>query len=221
MIIESVKKIKDKRESFLVQFDNGTDITVSAAQIADFGIHTGRDLSEDEYEELLESLSLSSSKARALRMLGSRSLSERELLRRLKSKGTSHEAAEKTVEWLEEIGMVNDTDYAASIVSYYSARAYGKARIRNELYKRGIDRELWDEAMRGIEENEDAADAAHEFVAKKLRGSIDKDDLLRAAEALCRRGFSFDEARSAINKYLENAEAEERRKLSEENYGDG
>ena len=203
MIIESVTLIKEKKDSFTVQFDDGTEIKVSAAQIADFGIHTGRDFSVDEYKELCASISLSSSKARALRMLGNHSLSAREIEKRLVNKGESHETAGQTVEWLKEIGMVNDAEYAASIVGYYSAKAYGKARIRDELFKRGIDRELWDEAMNGVEETEDAV---CELLMKKLRGSREKDELRRAADFMHRRGFSYEEARAAINRYLENTE---------------
>ena len=234
MIIESVTKIKDKKDSFAVSFDDGTEIKVSAAQIADFGIHSGRELSEGEYAELLDSLSLSSSKARALRMLGSRNLSAREIEKRLVGKGESRETAGKTVEWLEEIGMVDDAAYAASIVSHYAGKAYGKARIRDELYRRGIDRELWDEAMSGIDGADgsggaggagaaggyagadaagvadgagEAGGAVYSLIDKKLKGSRDRDDLRRAIDMLCRRGFSYEEAREAIKRYLEESEA--------------
>ena len=203
MIIKSITQIKDKKDSFAALFDDGTEIKMSAAQIADFGIFSGRELSGDEYEELRASISLSSAKARALRILGSRSLSAREIERRLIGKGVSHETAAQTVEWLKSIGIVNDAEYAASIVSYYSAKAYGNARIRDELFKRGIPRELWDEAMNSSEET---GDAAYELLIKKLRGSRDKDELRRAADFLRRRGFSYEEARSAVNNYLEKVE---------------
>jgi len=200
MIIESVEQIKDKKDSFAVTFDDGTELRVSAAQIADFAVHSGRVLSDDEYMELRESLSLSSAKARALRILGSRMLSAREIEKRLRSKGESAETAQLTVKWLEEIGAINDEDHANSIVNYYAGKGYGKARIRDELFKRGIDREIWEDAMSCIDDN---GDAAFEFISKKLAGSRDKDDLRRATDTLCRRGFSYDEARTAINRYLD------------------
>ena len=200
MIIESVKKINDKKDSFAVLFDNGAELRVSPAQIADFAIYSGRVLSEEEYEELQESLSLNSAKARAMRILGSRMLSAREIEKRLRSKGESAETAQMTVKWLEETGLINDEDHANSIVSYYAGKGYGKARIRNELFKRGIDRELWEDAMSCLD---DSGDAAFKFISKKLAGRRDKDDLRRAADTLCRRGFSYDEARAAINRYLE------------------
>jgi len=201
MRIESITRLGSGGDKYSVLFEEGTVLKVSAVQIADFGIYTGKELEEAEYEELREGLEQSSSKARALRILGSRSLSAKDMERRLISKGESAETAQITVGWLEKIGAIDDEEYAASIVSHYSAKGYGIARIRDELFRRGISRDLWDKALSGIENMEEAAD---EFLEKKLKGSNDKDDLRRATDALCRRGFSYEEARSAVKRYLEN-----------------
>jgi len=123
--------------------------------------------------------------------------------KRLIKKGESEETAQDTVQWLEDIGAVNDSEFAAAIVRHYSSKGYGLARIKDELYKRGIKRDLWEDALAGLEA--DAFDeAAHQFLEKKLRGSSDKDDLRRAMDALCRRGFGYEEARSAVNRYMED-----------------
>ena len=145
---------------------------------------------------------LESTKKRALKILGSRSFSEQEMLKRLTGKGETEEHATEAVRWLVELGYINDPDYATLIVRHYSAKGYGVTRIRDELYKRGIPRDLWDDKLNEINDDE-MDDAALEFLKKKLRGSEDKDDLRRASDALIRRGFSYDDARSAINKYLE------------------
>ena len=138
---------------------------------------------------------------RALRILGSRRLSSQEMEKRLVAKGETPEAARETVKWMEDIGVVDDVDYASAIVRHYSGKGYGTARIRDELFKRGIPRDLWDDALSG---SDDPLEAACEFLEKKLRGSNDKDDLRRAADALCRRGFSYEDARRAVKAYLEN-----------------
>ena len=148
---------------------------------------------------------LESSKKRALRILGNRNFSEQEMRKRLTSKGESEENAEEVVGWLVELGYINDSDYASLIVNHYSGKGYGLSRIRDELYKRGIPRDLWDDKLAMLDE-EDMNDSALEFLRKKLRGSEDKDDLRRASDSLVRRGFSYDEARAAMNRYLEDLE---------------
>jgi len=150
-------------------------------------------------------MELDSAKARALRILGSRAMSANEIEKRLINKGESAETAREVVQWLEEIGAVNDCDLARIIVTHYSSKGYGIARIRDELYKRGVPRDIWDTVLENLEE-EAHDDAAVAYLEKKLKGSTDKDDLRRAENALCRRGFSYDEARSAIMKYLEELE---------------
>ena len=162
-------------------------------------------MSEEEYE-VLQNAASDSTKNRALRMLGSRNLSSGEIEKRLINKGETPQAAQQTVQWLEDIGLVNDKEYASSIVRHYIAKGYGLARIREELYKRGIDRELWEEALSDLEGMEDAA---YEFIAKKLRGETGKEDLRRAAKTLCSRGYSYEEARTAVNRYLESIEETE------------
>jgi len=141
-------------------------------------------------------------KKRALKILGSRNFSEQEMFKRLTGKGETEENSAETVRWLVELGYINDSDYATLIVRHYSAKGYGVTRIRDELFKRGISRDMWDEKLDEICDDE-MDDAALEFLKKKLKGSEDKDDLRRAADALVRRGFSFDDARAAVNRYLE------------------
>ena len=141
-------------------------------------------------------------KNRALKILGSRTFSEKEMTKRLTSKGETQEDAEETVKWLVELGYINDNDYATLIVRHYSGKGYGMARIKDELYKRGIPRDLWDEKL-ALLDGDEMTDTALEFLKKKLRGSDDKDDLRRASAALVRRGYSYEDVKSAINRYLE------------------
>jgi len=148
--------------------------------------------------------SLEATKKRALKILGNRSFSEQEMARRLVEKGESQENAEEVAAWLVELGYINDSDYASAIVRHYSGRGYGESRIRDELYKRGIPREMWEDVLAELDAD-GVSDAALEFVGKKLRGSDDKDDLRRVTDALVRRGFSYSDARSVVNAYLEDS----------------
>ena len=200
MKIISIARLEKKKDKFSVVFEDGAEIQVSAVQIADFGIYSGREIADDEYVELCGAIALSSSKAKSLRILGNRNMSAGEVKKRLVSRGVAVETAGETVEWLESVGAVDDKEYAAMIVRHYASKGYGLARIKDELYKRGIPRDIWDEA---IPEIEGFTDAAQDFLEKKLRGSSDKDDIRRATDALCRRGFSYSEAIDAVRHYLD------------------
>jgi len=206
MTIESITRSEKSADRFTVLFENGKTVKVRAAQIADFGLFSGLELSEDDYMQLIEGLELSHAKARAVRILGSRMFSTQEVEKRLVNKGESEEAASMAARWLENIGAINDKEFAESIVRHYSSKGYGQARIRDEMYRRGIPRDMWDDALGELEGQDDAALL---FLRKKLKGSSDKDDLRRAADALSRRGFSYEEARAAVRAYTESIEETE------------
>jgi regulatory protein len=144
---------------------------------------------------------LAACKKRALRILGIRSFSAMELTDRLADKGETPENAEKTVAWLLEIGLLDDTKYAESIARQYAQKGFGKRRITMELYRRGIDKELWDAALEELPEQDDKIDA---LLAKKLPPEPSRTDIKKSAEYLSRRGFSWAEIKSALERQSEN-----------------
>ena len=201
MRIVGVTKKENSENQFIVCFDDGKDITVNATQLADHMLFSGREVDEEEYERLIGDIKLGLAKARALRILGSRNLSVSEMERRLRSKGESPDISKQTVEWLENAGFLDDEDYASKIVKHYSHKGYGLARIREELYRRAVPRELWDDALSGLDSLDDEA---YEQLEKRMKGSDDKEDLRKSCDFLVRRGFSYEEARLAAKKYMES-----------------
>jgi ribosomal protein S12 methylthiotransferase len=186
-------------DAVTVEFDGGEKLTVTGALVADYSLYTGRALSTAEYEALRQDASLAAAKARALRILGKRQMSRREITERLVQKGESEETAQDVTDWLVQIGAVNDAEYAAAIVRHYASGGYGLMRIRDELYRHGIARELWEDALAQAPDMEEAAWRA---LASKLRGKKpDKAELGRVTAGLYRRGFSWGEVQSAAERY--------------------
>ena len=94
---------------------------------------------------------------------------------------------------------MNDERYAGLVVRHYAAKGYGRRRIRDELYRRGIDREFWDAALDELPETDDTVDR---LLGAKLRGAVSPEALQRAQSYLLRRGYSWDEVCAATERYL-------------------
>lgn len=205
--IESLEPSKHIKGRFLIRWEGEQELLkVTENEVVAFSLYSGRELEEDELTALKQAGSLSSAKARGARMLGERPLSRKELIRRLTEKGETPENAEAAADWLEDIGALNEGDYARSIVRHYSARGYGIQRIRQELLRRGIPRELWEDAM---EEQSDPDDRILAFINQKMRGHEgDPRQLKRTTDALLRRGFRWEEIRAGLNRYGANIEEE-------------
>ena len=193
-------------DRWYAELENGTTLRVNVALIADYSLFTGRELTEEETESLLAAAGKINAKARALRILGSRQLSHQELYRRLVEKGETNENAEEAVAWLESIGAINDTEYATIIVRHYTAKGYGIGRVKNELYQRGIPRELWDDAIADMPDSQEPLDR---LVATKLKGRLpEMAEMKKVTDALCRRGYTWEEIKSALRRYEQSLEEE-------------
>ena len=146
-------------------------------------------------------------KARALRLLEKRDYSEAELAAKLVEKGDDPDSARAAAARMAELGFVNDENYAGMVVRHYAAKGYGRARIREELRRRRVPRELWDAALLELPEQ---TDTVERLLAAKLRGRAPEgDDLRRACAALIRRGFSWEEVSSAAKRLSHGLELDE------------
>ena len=138
-------------------------------------------------------------KARALKILERRDVSRKMLLDKLTEKGVADADAEEVADWLCGLGVVNDERFAGLIVRHYAAKGYGERRIREELYRRGINRELWDAALEELTGSDERLDR---LLGAKLRGDASPENLQRTQNYLLRRGYSWEDVREATERYL-------------------
>lgn len=198
MTITELKQTHGER--YVLVLDDGSVVKTTLAVVTDCSLYAGRELSAGELDEITGASRLERAKLRAMRIISARPMSCRELYDRLVEKGESERDAAACVEYLLGLRFLNDADYAAMTVRHYAARGYGRRRIRDELYRRKVPRELWDEALEQLPEQDGELDR---LLEKRLRG-IDPDDrgaMQKAAAALARRGFSWDEIKEAIERW--------------------
>ena len=191
-------------ERFLARFDNGEELRTTLAVVTELSLCSGRTFTDDELSAVRDVSARSRCRQRALRIIGARAMSVKELTDRLKEKGESPENAEDAAQWLLDMRLLDDAQYAAMCVRHYAAKGYGPGKIRNELYRRGIARELWDVALEELPEQDDRIDA---LLRRKLKSDTpDRAELRKAADYLYRRGFGRDEIHAALARYSELSE---------------
>ena len=198
MRITRIENSKHVQERVLVYLEEGDPLRITQNELLQFGLYQGMDLSPDLVVQLQNTGRRSESRAAAARMASGRMLSRKGLTDRLNRKGVDPDTAEETVDWLEALGAVDDAAYAGVIARHYAASGYGPGRVRQELQKRGIPRELWEDALSQLP---DSADAIDGFLKKKLGGRTpDRAMLKKLSDALLRRGFSWNDIRPALNR---------------------
>lgn len=207
MTVRELKKTSAER--FTIVFDDDSELHSTLKVVTDEYIFSGKDLSDEEYIHLCEESKYSLCESHALKLLSYQPLSKKMLIDKLIKKGEEDYNAERAAQWLEEMGMINDENYSEMVVRHYSAKGYGTKRIQNELYRHGIPRELWDDALKGMPSQDDKIDS---FVRARLTDPSDRKQVKKVSDALLRRGFSWSEIKSALERFRDSYE-------NEDNYG--
>lgn len=186
-------------EGCTVLLSNGEAVKTTLAVAAEMSIYSGRELDEGEERELLDKSALARARERAMRIISARPMSERELYDRLVEKGETERNAADCVAWLKELHFLSDEEYAGMIVRHYAQKGYGRRRVRDELYRRKVPRDMWDAALDELPEQDDTIDR---LLRSRIKSECpDRAELKKASDALLRRGFSWEEIRAAINRF--------------------
>lgn len=198
MRITRIENSKHVQERVLVYLEEGDPLRITGHELLQFGLYPGMDLSPQLVVQLEASGKRSEGRVKAAQLASGRMMSRKELADKLNRKGIAPNTAEEAVEWLTSLGAVDDAAYAGVIARHYAASGYGPGRVRQELQKRGVPRELWDDALSQLP---DSADAIDGFLKKKLGGRTpDRPALKKLSDALLRRGFSWSDIRPALNR---------------------
>ena len=204
MHIKEIKPFQRKKGRFLVTLEDGDILRITEEELLRFGLRPGEELGEEDLAALRQSAATSQVKARAAGMIGRQALSKSELRRRLIRGGAAEADAQAAADWLENIGAVDDPAYAAAVARDYGRRGYGAARVRQELQRRGVPRELWEAALAELPDSGAVLDA---LIRRKWSGEIfDPREIKRLSDSLLRRGFSWGQVREALSRYVELTE---------------
>lgn len=200
MRISKLAPSQRRQGRWLVWLDSGDLLRVGENEVVAFALYAGMELEEETLAALKGAAETAQYKEYALNALSARPLSCQELRQKLEGKGCAPEQAGEITGRLAELGYLNDADYARTVVKHYAAKGYGPYKIREELHRRGVPRELWDEAL---EEREDPADAMDAFIERKLRNieNPDRKDLKRVSDALARRGYAWSDISAALRRF--------------------
>ena len=196
MRIEQLKTPPDRAGRYFVLFEGGATLRLYRQTVEDFGLYSGLELSQEQYDALCRSAEKMSARMRAIRIVSASGVSKRDLESRLVQKGEKPADARQAVQWLEELHLLDDEKTAEQIVHSCISRGYGRARAKQALYEKRIPKELWESALADYPEQTEKLEA---FLKAKITNSGDQREIKRAVDALLRRGHSYRAIREALN----------------------
>lgn len=199
MRIEQLKPSERVRGRWLAVLEDGSILRVGEGEVIDFALCVGKELDDEQTERLLASARTTRLKEKTLELLTRKPQSRKELERKLTQWEAGEEEISSICARMEELGFLNDAAYAVQVVRHYSAKGCGEHKLREELYRRGVPRDLWEDALAQAADPATAIDA---FIAKKLAGKEpDNKELKKVSDALARRGFGWEAIRDGLSRY--------------------
>ncbi len=189
---------EERRRSLTAVFLEGEQAAlIDTETFLQSGFHVGDEIGEEAFLKLQQDSNARRAKEKALYLLEHRSHSKQELIRKV-SRVSGRDAAESAADRLEEIGLVDDADFARRYASELQNRKhFGKKRVRYELLQKGIEKELAEEILDGMEWDPQEQIT---LVLERRYPLYAEDEKVRrrAVAALQRMGYPYEQIRQAM-----------------------
>lgn len=197
---------KGKGDKIHISIDGEYKLTVDEMYFASLYLKDGQEISEEEYSGLESTVNTRRAYNCAVSLLSRRDHSEKELIRKLREKGY-YEGGEEAVKKLKNGGYVDDERFCRAYASeLIRLKGFGKRRVEQELYKKGVDREI---IRVVLEEFTFDNDTLSDIIKRKyLYKMTDEKGTRRAVNALIRLGYSYGEIRNALEEIDEEIPCE-------------
>ena len=200
-----------KREKpYLVRYflSDGTDFAIDLDLANELCLKQDDVLTKEKITELKEESDYLRAKKRALWYLERSFRTEKELYDKLVTASFSKKAAARVIARFKELGLVDDTLYAKRYTEICVDKNISKREIYAKLSRKGIKKELINEALEQTECDEESQIKAlinkkyHRYLTDKNdRKSIDK-----VYSSLARKGFSFGAIKQVLKEYIDSLE---------------
>lgn len=200
-----VTAVEPRRKGMSALFIDGEfAMNLDTQTLIENRISPGRVLDDEFLHKIIQLSNERRAKEKALWLISSRDHSKKELTEKIRR--TCDEAAtEKAVERLEELGLVNDENFAKRYAEQLLfTKHMSKRGAKYELARKGIERNLIEDILDEIEI--EPREQIRAVLEKKYRLISDEKTKRRAVAALQRLGFGWEDIKCVIEEFTENTE---------------
>lgn len=186
----NTKKVK-------VKLDNGFTFALYKGEVRKYNLKEDNYILDDIYNEIIYGILMKRARERALYLLKDSSKTRMQIREKLKKDYYPDVVVDETIDFLEKYNYINDYEFAMN----YLERNIGTKslyKMKNELYIKGIPKEIMEEALVNTEISED--DSIRKLIDKKIK----RYDLGNPKEKrkfyglLQRNGYSYDVIQRAL-----------------------
>ena len=196
-VVTALEPKKNNKKRYNLYLDGQFKCGLTVDSVAIFRIKVGQTLSEEELQNILDTTETQIAFDKCLNLLSKNMKTKQQIKDYLQQKGFGLRAVENVLQKLENYGYVDDVNYAKVFVAQ-NKKTKGVYRIKQELFLKGIPKQIIEEALLDLDTDETLESAL--VVAKKFIKDkpIDQKELQRLNRHLLSRGFDFETTSKVI-----------------------
>ena len=197
MIIKHQRGRGNKIHLFL---DDEYAVTTDENFWFDHYIPDGTEISDEEWEKLLEEINYKKALNKCADLLSRRDHSAKELKTKL-LRTVDEKSADRAIERYKQAGYLDDYSYCERLVEYlFTVKKYSKSHVKQECFKRGIGSSISNEIIEKYEY--DPTDVIVDLINSKYLTKLEAENgRQKVVQALMRKGFSYSDINNALCRF--------------------
>lgn len=205
-VITKIEAQKRKEDRVNIYVDEKFFMAIYKELVFTFNLKKGDNIDEEYLNKILKDEMFLKGKNKALNILSKASQSEKKIREKL-NEDFEEDAVDDVIDFLKKYNFINDGELASKIVNTnVNLNKYGKNKIKQNLYNKGIEKSAIDEAISEIDYDAEFENAL--YLAQKRYDRVKNEDPKKAyakiANHLAYKGFNYDIIKSVLNKIFKN-----------------
>ena len=201
--IESQKRNEDRVNIYV---DEKFFMAIYKELVFTFNLKKGDIIDEENLKSILKDEMFLKGKNKALNILSKASQSEKKIREKLRD-DFEEDTIDDVIDFLKKYNFINDNELASKIVNTnVNLNKYGKNKIKQNLYNKGIEKSAIDEAISEIDQDAEFENAL--YLAEKryarVKNEGPKKAYAKVANHLAYKGFNYDIIKSVLNKIFKS-----------------
>lgn len=192
-----IERIEREGRFFALWLEDETKTLLTKRAFKEANVKEGDEVDEEALRAYAHEDAITAAKESAVRILSAETTSEGLLMRKLRAKGFSQDAAENARALMKALDLLDDERYAELLVRSMQRKRKSKREIEWKLKEAFVSAEIRTRALQAVSEEGDAE--ALRALVKQYAGAYAQKEQL--ARFLLRRGFLSADIRRAIMEY--------------------
>lgn len=185
-----------------IWLEDGMFLTVYKKEVRQLELKLGKELTEQQYKEIMNDILVPRAKKRAMHLLEKMDRTEMQLREKLKQNEYPEYAIDEAIGYVKNFHYIDDFRYACNYIRYRS-KSKSRRQMVMELYRKGISKE---DVQRAIDEESQEPDESlkiQKWLDKKKFNaeSADVKEKQKIYQFLLRKGFQSQDIMKAICHY--------------------